>query len=365
MKNSFLLSFLLIMLSACTAYHGNNAALPSRNGIVAGETITVKNGDNVYVIAHQNNVSMRELIVLNELKPPYEIKTGQSLILPATGASFSGDLKPPVPAPRDTVDKMPLAPITPAAVTSQILSAPANSSANQPLQNANTRALAVAAPLSLSPQSSVPPSGVMAAQAVTAQASVTQGSAAQVSVAQSSAATAQVETQAVALAQEPVKALNQATPAQKAIVTTASAATTLAGPPQTAATEAVDSGISLKWPVQGPVLSKFGTKGEGLANDGINIGAPKGAPVVASAPGTVVYAGNEMKGFGNLVLIRHQGDWVTAYAHLDRVLVKKDSIVVQGDEIGTVGKTGSVPSPQLHFEARHNGKPVDPSEYIK
>ena len=119
------------------------------------------------------------------------------------------------------------------------------------------------------------------------------------------------------------------------------------------------------WPVQGPVLSPFGLKGSGLNNDGINIGAPKGAPIVASAGGIVVYAGNEMKGFGNLILIRHEEGWVTAYAHLDRMLVSKDAVVAQGDMIGTVGKTGNVASPQLHFETRLKDKPVDPATVIK
>ncbi len=119
------------------------------------------------------------------------------------------------------------------------------------------------------------------------------------------------------------------------------------------------------WPVQGPVLSGFGPKGQGLNNDGVNIGAPKGSPVVAAANGIVVYAGNEMKGFGNLILIRHQGGWVTAYADLDRLVVAKDAVVAQGDMIGTVGKTGNVASPQLHFEARYKDKPVDPNTVIK
>ncbi len=102
-----------------------------------------------------------------------------------------------------------------------------------------------------------------------------------------------------------------------------------------------------------------------MNNDGVNIGAPKGASVVAAAAGTVVYAGNDMKGFGNLVLIKHPGETVTAYAHLDRLLVKRDMVVAQGDTIGTVGRTGNVASPQLHFEVRQDGKPVDPSQVIK
>lgn len=119
------------------------------------------------------------------------------------------------------------------------------------------------------------------------------------------------------------------------------------------------------WPLQGPVSSGFGSSTDGLNNDGMNIIAPKGSPVVAAAGGTVVYAGNEMKGFGNLVLVRHEGGWVTAYAHLDRIMVARDAVVASGDTIGTVGSTGSVAKPQLHFETRLEGKPVDPQSVIK
>jgi murein DD-endopeptidase MepM/ murein hydrolase activator NlpD len=140
-------------------------------------------------------------------------------------------------------------------------------------------------------------------------------------------------------------------------------ATTMTLAPSTN-TAAVDAPTMI-WPVQGSVTSGFGPKGQGVNNDGVNIAAPKGSPVVAAAGGNVVYAGDEMKGFGNLVLIRHEDGWVTAYAHLDRVLVAKDAMVAQGDMIGTVGKSGNISSPQLHFETRHDGKAVDPNGIIK
>ena len=168
----------------------------------------------------------------------------------------------------------------------------------------------------------------------------------------------------------PVESLNLPSAAPAPVQTTVATvapqpapAATVSSPP--AVEEAGPPPSDMAWPVKGPVLSGFGPKGQGLNNDGINIGAPKGSPVVASAGGTVVYAGNEMKGFGNLVLIRHGGGWVSAYAHLDRVLVNKDAVVARGDMIGTVGKTGNVPSPQLHFEVRHDGKPVDPQTVMK
>jgi murein DD-endopeptidase MepM/ murein hydrolase activator NlpD len=114
------------------------------------------------------------------------------------------------------------------------------------------------------------------------------------------------------------------------------------------------------WPVQGQVISAFGPKPGGLQNDGINIAAARGAPVRAAGHGVVVYAGNELRGFGNLLLVRHGDGWMSAYAHLDEMLVERGAEVQRGQQIGRVGQTGSVASPQLHFELRHDGRAVDP-----
>jgi murein DD-endopeptidase MepM/ murein hydrolase activator NlpD len=120
------------------------------------------------------------------------------------------------------------------------------------------------------------------------------------------------------------------------------------------------------WPLQGPIVSDFGPKAPGQRNDGVNIGAEVGAGVHAAAGGTVVYAGDQVPGFGNLVLIKHADGWVTAYGHLSRVLVRMQQTVVQGQEIGLAGATGGVSEPQLHFEIRYasspleRAKPVDP-----
>ena len=115
------------------------------------------------------------------------------------------------------------------------------------------------------------------------------------------------------------------------------------------------------WPVHGSIASGFGPKPGGLHNDGINIAAPEGTPVVAAQAGTVAYAGNELKGFGNLILIRHANGWVTAYAHLASMSVKKGDAVKAGQGIGAVGQTGTIDSPQLHFELRHGKDAVDPT----
>ena len=122
-----------------------------------------------------------------------------------------------------------------------------------------------------------------------------------------------------------------------------------------------------QWPIRGEILSDFGAKTGGQFNAGINIQAAAGASVRAAAAGDVVYAGDKVPGFGNLILIKHADGWVTAYAHLSRIEVKNQDKVTQGQQIGQAGNTGGVPEPQLHFEVRYAAsageaarKPVDP-----
>ena len=118
------------------------------------------------------------------------------------------------------------------------------------------------------------------------------------------------------------------------------------------------------WPVNGKVVSGFGSIGKGRKNDGINIKAPLGSDVKAADKGIIAYAGNELKGFGNLILIKHPDGWITAYAHNQKLLVRKGQQVVKGEKIATVGKSGGVDSPQLHFEVRAGKKAVNPRKYL-
>lgn len=122
--------------------------------------------------------------------------------------------------------------------------------------------------------------------------------------------------------------------------------------------------VSFAWPVNGPVIDNFGTTSTGGKNDGINIATPMDAPIHAAAAGTVIYAGDELKGYGNLVLIKHVDDFTTAYAHADRLVVQKGDFVSKGQVIGYTGKTGDVSSPQLHFEIRSGITPVNPRAYL-
>jgi murein DD-endopeptidase MepM/ murein hydrolase activator NlpD len=119
------------------------------------------------------------------------------------------------------------------------------------------------------------------------------------------------------------------------------------------------------WPVRGRIISRYGPKKGGLHNDGINIAAAAGTNVVAADDGVVAYAGNELRGFGNLLLIRHSEGWVTAYAHNADLLVKRGDKVKRGQAIARIGSTGNVASPQLHFEIRQGTDPVDPLKYLR
>ena len=118
------------------------------------------------------------------------------------------------------------------------------------------------------------------------------------------------------------------------------------------------------WPVTGRIVSSFGERANGARNDGVNIAVPAGTPVKAADTGTVIYAGNELPGFGNLVLVKHSNGYVTAYAHNSKLLVRKGDKVSQGQAIAKAGRTGGVDVPQVHFEIRRGDKPVDPRRYI-
>lgn len=309
-RANFLIPVFCLLFAGCTFFQPSSQGLPSKDSIVPGETITVEKNQNVYSIARAHGVSMREVIVLNDLKSPFVIHPGQSLVLPAKDK----DMAPtPSAAPVPGIEYKPLEGYTPPI---------------QPSSQSITET-----PLAPPPSSPAPVTAESAPQTLAPPPPATQP------------------------VQTTVSNELQSVPPQK-----------LAEAPAEALAKTEETpvpSVAFMWPVQGQIIASFGPKAQGTNNDGINIAAPKGAPVQAAAGGIVVYAGNEMKGFGNLILIRHEGGWVTAYAHLDRMMVARDTVVAPGDMIGTVGSTGGVSTPQLHFETRHDGKPVDPQTVIK
>jgi len=132
------------------------------------------------------------------------------------------------------------------------------------------------------------------------------------------------------------------------------------------AVRTADANVQFRWPVAGRIVivSDFGASAGGERNDGVNIAAQTGTPVHAAAAGTVSYCGNELKGFGNLVLIRHDNGYITAYAHVGSILVGREQRVAAGQVIATSGATGDVSSPQLHFEIRQGVRPVNPKSLL-
>jgi murein DD-endopeptidase MepM/ murein hydrolase activator NlpD len=158
------------------------------------------------------------------------------------------------------------------------------------------------------------------------------------------------ETQRTASAEPPAKA--------QVVTPTADPHPAESSPVHTA--EPAGSVPGFRWPARGRIIAGPGAKPNGEQNDGINIALPEGTPVKAAEDGVVAYAGNELKGYGNLVLIRHSNGFVTAYAHASELLVKRNDQVRRGQVIARSGQTGTVTSPQLHFEIRRGSTPVDP-----
>ena len=336
----FSVCLLALVVTGCTASRPPSYGLPSADSIVPGVEYTVGRNENVYAIAQKNGVKLRDIIALNQLQAPFALKPGQVITLPATD-QFAAPI--PKAAPMEYIDKGYMAPTSNGNGGSAGVTV-VQAEELAPLSGSNVSS----APLTTEKPTLVPPPQPKTTWTGTPQSTPIVE-----------------EPQTIAPATD-IKPTTTAVAPQD--TTAASTAATIMEPTQQQTEESTASSgkePSFGWPVRGTITSAFGPKGQGLDNDGINIAAPKGSPVKAADGGMVAYAGNEMKGFGNLVLIRHEGGWVTAYAHLERLVVAKDTIVAKGDMIGTVGTTGGVSSPQLHFETRRDGKPVDPEIMMK
>jgi murein DD-endopeptidase MepM/ murein hydrolase activator NlpD len=297
----------------------------------------VQKGDTLYAVSRMYQVDMAELARANRLQSPYNIRIGESLRLPATGGE---------PASGTAVAQAPVTPVAPAApaVTARAPEPAAPSTAVAMAQPTPATAPAGGQPPERAPRPGTKPSS----GASPAQPGV---------IASAAPPPAPVPERQVAAVPPPVPTAPAPAPTP---------AVQPAPPPSPPAAEEAPPRSSgrFAWPAQGKILSEFGPKSGGLHNDGINIAAPKGAPVFSAENGVVAYAGNELRGFGNLLLIRHADGWMTAYAHLGGMQVARGDKVTRGQKIGTVGSTGSVGEPQLHFEVRKGSRAVDPREFL-
>lgn len=281
------------------------AAIPKPAAITGKGEVRVQRGDTLFGIARKYNVPLRDLIEINRLKPPYRLLTGSLLSLPRsrTHSVVAGDTLYGI-SRRHGVDMSLLARVN-------RLDPPERIRVGQKLRLPG----AISRPSSRVTKSSLAPSKEKAKS--TSSPAIHDGS-------------------------------SNTAPRKPA---------SYAPPPPRASSR-------FHRPLRGKIVGVFGPGKGGLHNDGINILAKKGAPVEAAENGVVVYAGNELQGFGNLLLIKHAEGWISAYAHNNSILVKRGQKVKRGQVVSHAGSTGNVSKPQLHFELRRGTRAVDPTKYL-
>ncbi len=358
----------------------------------AGQTLTLpavkyhvaERGDTIYGVARTYGVSVTEVTQINNLQAPYTLSAGQEIRLPAS-AGIAGGPQPRVRVPGAAVQTAAASPSVTRPVTPQPTASTTSPRTTPSISVQNTPPPVVA---TTQPPRPVTPAVPSTPTVITPPPTTTRPTVPPVPAATSkpdpyadrnvaSAQQAVTEPDPVASAQSqnlpPPPLPTPSTPAAPTSTATApssaSTGTQVAVVPMTNPTPPNDTpvregGGTFLWPINGKVLSSFGPKENGLHNDGINLGAPRGTPIKVSDSGTVAYVGNELRGFGNLVLVRHADGWITAYAHCEEILVKVGDQVKRGQVVARVGSTGGVDQPQLHFELRKGKQPVNPRSYL-
>jgi murein DD-endopeptidase MepM/ murein hydrolase activator NlpD len=319
-------------------------SVAARNPAAPGATtIIVGTSDTLDTLSRRYNVSSAAILQANGYKGPRALSPGQQLIIPrqTAAAAPAPALTPPASKP------VAAAPTVHVVNRGDTLNSIARRNHVPVGELAKANNIERSAKLKVGVKLTVP--GAKTAAAPAAQ-SVPAAPAQQV------AALTPPATRSVALAGAPQSArLAQTTtqieekPAAEAVVKPS---------------EATGALPTFRWPVRGKVITTYGAKTNGKSNDGINLAVPEGTPVKAAEDGVVAYSGNELKGYGNLVLVRHSNGYVTAYAHASELLVKRGDAIKRGQIIAKSGQSGEVGSPQLHFEIRKGSSPVDPLQFL-
>lgn len=307
-----------------------------------GTAITVGGNDNLNVISQRYGVPANAILAASGLSSPSQVKPGQRLVIPVYGASSGTQVAAAAPAR-----------------SSAPVAQPAQAQPKFRLVENKKAAASPTEPVE-APKRVRPGMAVAKAEPVAPVKVAAAGNEPLVS------APRPVEPQKVAAVAEPQPLKPMAAP-QPAAQPVPAAPTPqpvakkepVQEPEQTASV--ADPSGDFRWPARGRVIAGFGANG---GNEGINIAVPEGTPVKAAEAGVVTYAGSEVKGYGNLVLIRHENGFVSAYAHNGSLNVKRGEQVKRGQVIATSGQTGNVTSPQLHFEIRKGATPVDPLKHL-
>ena len=336
-----------------------------------GTAITVKHGDTIDSVVKRYGVPASAIAEANNLPNGSTLRPGQRLIIPkydVTGSTAA----PRASAPMTTaVRPQPAMPVSTPAATGQHVHIIAPGETLMKLSRQYNKPLVEIAKANNIPPSTLVKVGdrivIPGARASQAQQQVP---ARQTMAMQTPAAPVKPAPQAAqpklsAPATQKV-ALAPTAPAPVAAPPTANVVTPAAQNPESPKVkqEATAAVPSFRWPVNGRVIQAFGPKPTGQQNDGINVSVPEGTAIKAAEDGVVAYAGNELKTYGNLVLIRHSNGYVTAYAHASEIMVKRDDTVKRGQVIAKSGQTGSVTAPQMHFEIRKGSTPVDPAPFL-
>ncbi len=323
------------------------------NQIYAGQILTlpdervyvVQPGDELWSIAERYGVSSGDIVAINEMNSPYTLYPQQRLAIP------QGPRNQQVASNRRLEDTLPESqPVTNRAPSGPVIigsGAPAAGPPTSPAIN--------------------PPAGQQEGPAVAQGESEPEQSRVdepKLDEARRDAEPAAGSTVANVSVPQPLPRDRPREPAQTQSVAKNEPQKSTPSATGTTNEPAVNARVAFLLPVQGRIVSDFGPKSGGLHNDGINIAAPRGTPILATADGEIAYAGDGLPGFGNLILIRHADGWTSAYAHADSMAVKRGDEVQRGQEIGRVGSTGSVSEPQLHFELRKQDKAVDPTPLL-
>jgi murein DD-endopeptidase MepM/ murein hydrolase activator NlpD len=319
------------------------AARNPAQGSSQGTTIIVGTSDTLEVLARRYNVTPAAILQANGYKGPRALSPGQQLIIPHSNAVVAAPAQA-APATRPVV-----AAAAPASIhvvnRGDTLLGISRRYHVSVAELARANGIEKTARLRLGTKITVP------ARSAAAVAPTTQPA---VAVAQP-AVLGSPATKMASLANDPQQKarLAQSAPIEEAPVET-----------PVKAAEATGALPTFRWPVRGKVITSYGAKTNGKANDGINLAVPEGTPVKAAEDGVVAYSGNELKGYGNLILIRHANGYVTAYAHASELLVKRGDTIKRGQVIAKSGQSGEVGSPQLHFEIRKGSSPVDPLQFL-
>jgi murein DD-endopeptidase MepM/ murein hydrolase activator NlpD len=285
--------------------------------------LRVERGMTLYSIARANDVSFKQLARANNLRAPYVLAEGRMLKIPGKSRAVAPDVaEPQVAAVRAVAAPRKVGAYT--VASGDTLYSIGRSHNVSPFAIASVNGLKKNSTLSIGQSLRIPGGEAPA-------------------IAQSDAPVIE-DTPTEKLAEAPVNTDSQIEEIEKPVqIAKAKPVAPLEAKQITEEAPVMSAGaLSMRWPANGKVISEFGSKPGGNKNEGINISLPEGTPVRAAESGVVAYAGNELKGYGNLILIRHEGGYVTAYAHSKELTVKRGDTVRRGDVIARAGQTGAV-----------------------